>query len=312
VKEIEEKMMQPSYRPQPVTTESAAINSPLMREDLSVCRLTERDTVEVLDFLTMRVAHGFGLMGFIRSNGIESVHNRGTFYACRNGAGQLEGVALIGHATLIEARSDVAIEYLARIAQECRDSYILLAEQETVHTFWAEYAERGQQIRLQCRELLFEQRLAVAPAEPVAGLRLATLEDLDLVVPVHARLVYEESGINPLDDDAEGFRRRCARRITQGKTWVWIEDGRLIFKADIVTDAPEVIYLEGVDVHPEARGKGYGRRCMQQLTAGLLERTSAVVLLVNEERRGAQMFYQKTGFTQVGYYDTIFLKPATH
>ena len=91
-----------------------------------------------------------------------------------------------------------------------------------------------------------------------------------------------------------------------------IENGKLIFKADIVTDSPEVIYLEGVDVHPEERGKGYGLRCISQLNATLLKRAPSIVLLVNEMNKAAQSFYQKAGYKLIGNYDTIFLKKDLH
>jgi predicted GNAT family acetyltransferase len=272
-----------------------------------VSELSNREEAEVLNFLLERVAHTFGMIGFIRANGLVSPHNRGKFYACRNQAGDLEGVALIGHATLFDARSEAAIKAFAKVAQGCRDVHMLLGEQQDVQSFWGYYEEGGQQPRLQCREMLYEMRCPVEGIEPVASLRLATLDDLDMIVPVHARMVYEESGIDPLESDAEGFRRRCARRIECGKTWVWVEGDRLMFKADIVTDSPEVIYLEGVEVCPEERGKGHGFRCMSQLSRELLERTGALVLLVNEERKAAQAFYNKAGFILAGCYDTIFL-----
>src|SRR6266571_5341814 len=271
---------------------------------LTVNKLWAEEESEVLDFLLERVEHTFGMIGFIRSNGIVSPHNRGTFYACRNAEGELEGVALIGHATMLEARSDAAIIEFARIAQECTDVSMLFGEQEDARTFWSYYADYGQQQRLYCRELLFEHRSTVERSEAVAGLRLATVDDLELIVPVHARTAYEESGINPLDVDPDGFRKRCARRIEQGKTWVWIENGKLIFKAEVVTDSPDVIYLEGVDVHPDERGKGYGLRCISQLTDMFLERTRSVVLLVNEKNRDARRFYEKAGYGLIGYYDT--------
>jgi predicted GNAT family acetyltransferase len=279
---------------------------------LAVSELAAEEEEEVLAFLNERIEHTFGMVGFIRSNGIVSPHNRGTFYGCRNGEGGLEGVAVIGHATMIEARSDAVIAAFARTAQECRDVFMLFGEQEDVQTFWEYYSGQGQQQRLYCRELLSEQRGPVDALDTVPGLRVATIDDLDLVVPVHARTAFEESGVNPLDVDPIGFRQRCARRIEQGKTWVWVENGKLIFKAEIVTDSPDVIYLEGVDVHPDERGKGHGLRCISQLNATLLERTRSVVLLVNVNKKDAQRFYEKAGFKLAGHYDTIFLKQDVH
>jgi hypothetical protein len=87
-----------------------------------------------------------------------------------------------------------------------------------------------------------------------------------------------------------------------------VRDGKLIFKAEVVTDAPEVIYLEGVDVHPDERGKGYGMRCITQMNKILLQRTRSVVLLVNDKKKDAQRFYEKAGFELIGLFDTIFLK----
>jgi predicted GNAT family acetyltransferase len=125
---------------------------------------------------------------------------------------------------------------------------------------------------------------------------------------VQARLAEAESGINPLEVDPEGFRLRTARRIEQGRVWVWIEDGRLIFKADVMSKTPDVFYLEGVHVHALERGKGYGLRCMSQLGRQLLKSAGSVCLLVNERNKDAQSFFFKAGYKLRDCYDTIFLQ----
>jgi len=120
-------------------------------------------------------------------------------------------------------------------------------------------------------------------------------------------LALAESGINPLESDPVGFRRRCARRIEQGRTWVWIEQGKLIFKADVVAETPDIIYLEGISVSEQHRFKGYGLRCLTQLARNLLLNTKSICLLVNEENLSAQALYKKAGFKLQGLYDTIFV-----
>jgi predicted GNAT family acetyltransferase len=122
-------------------------------------------------------------------------------------------------------------------------------------------------------------------------------------------MAHEESGVNPLERDPEGFRRRCARRIEMGRVWVWVEDDRLIFKADIISETPEVIYLEGVWVNPAERGKGYGLRCVSQLGRELLERTGSLSMLVNERNSKALSLYRRAGYKLRGCYDTIYLQP---
>jgi len=185
---------------------------------------------------------------------------------------------------------------------------MLLGEQDKVDVFWRSYAEQGQTLRLACREMLLEQSWPIDVKEAVNGLRLANLDDLDKVVPAHAQLAFAESGVDPLAKDPEGFRNRCARRIENGQTWIWVENGRLMFKAEVISDTQDVAYLEGVWVDPDERAKGYGLRCMSQLVRELLTKSASVCLLVNEKFEDSQRFYKKAGFKFIGLFDTIFLK----
>lgn len=273
-----------------------------------VARLEEAHTDEVLRFLAERALHTVYMMGLIRDNGLVSPLNRGTFYGCRDAAGTLEGVALIGHATLIETRTERALEAFAALAQENPAAHLIVGEQGRIEQFWHHYSQGGQAPRLVCRELLFELSWPLAVAETVEGLRLATPADLDLILPVHAQMAFEESGVNPLEVDAEGFRRRCMRRIELGRVWVLVEEGTLVFKADVVSDTPEAVYVEGVYVAPQARGRGYGARCLSQLALAMLTHSRALVLLSNETNAAAARLYLRAGFKLRGLYDTVFLQ----
>ncbi len=275
---------------------------------LTVSELTESETNEVVAFLSERPIHTVIMMGLIRDSGLISEHNRGTFYGCRNSEGRLEGVALIGHATLIETRTRGAIDEFAIIAQIHNNLHLFMAEQEKAEIFWNSYADDGQPMRLVCRELLFELKKALETRGSVEDLRLATLDDLHLIAPVHAAMAEAESGINPLETDRAGFLERCSRRINKNRIWVAVKDDELVFKADIQAETPELIYLEGVYVCPSERGTGLGRRCLTQLTTDLLTRTHSICVLVNEENEKAQAFYRMCGFRCVSHYDTIFLK----
>jgi uncharacterized protein len=248
------------------------------------------------------------MAGLIRDHGLLSPLNRGHFYACRDSQGRLKGIALIGHATLVEARVDAALAAFAHVAQSHPAAHVMIGEHEEIGQFWNYYAVNGESPRLLRRELLFEQRWPVQVCERVEGLRLATRDDLKLVIPTHARMAFEESRVDPLEYDPMGFRMRCERRIEMGRTWVLIEGGRLVFKADVVAETPEVTYLEGVYLNPEERGKGYGMRCVSQLSHSLLERTASICLLVNEQNRQAQSVYQKVGYRLRAYYDSIYLQ----
>ena len=263
---------------------------------------------EVLAFLAERPLHTFVMAGHIRDNGLESSHNRGSFHACRDQEQRLKGVALIGHATLVETRSDAALAAFAHLAQTGPAPKVLMGEQDKIDYFWKCYAKVGQSPRRVGRELLLEQRWPVAPYEPVPALRLAIDDDVAQVALVQGEMALAASGINPLEQDPLGFRMRCARRVAQKRVWIWVEDGRLIFKADVVSDTRQVMYLEGIHVDSQDRGKGCGTRCMLQLSQTLLQRTASLCVLVNEQSPRSRRFFERVGFRLQSYYRSIFLE----
>lgn len=264
--------------------------------------------VEVLDFLSAYPLLTFIMTGWIKDNGLVSPLNRGNFYASRNDRGELAGVALIGHITMFEANSSDVIAAFAGLTQNCRSAFAVLGEKQRVNQFMSYYPQEAPQPRLVCRELLFEQRSRQPLEGLVPCLRRATTEELDLVVPIHAQMFLEATGANPLERDPSGFRQRCARRIQQGRVWVCIENGRLLFKADVISDLAEVNYLEGVYVNPESRGKGFGTSCVRQLSNVLLTHTRSVCLLSKEERPAAHGCFLKAGYKLREYYETVFLQ----
>lgn len=295
----------------PASIKSSTIVWPQSRresESLIVCRLTNDDQAETLKFLRERPLHTAVMRGLIYDHGIESALNRGRFYGCRSPNGQLRGVALIGHAIFVEAHSGNSLKRFARLAWDAPGAHMIMGEQGMVDVFWSFYAGGGCELRSSKRAVLLELREQPLPGPPMGDFRPARLDELPAIISVHAALAMEESGVNPLDKDPIGFAMRCRRRVEQGRVWVLLEGDDLIFKADIISDTPEVVYLEGIYVHPQKRGRGIGSRCLSELCGDLLQRTRSVSLLVNDQRSAARRFFDKLGFVPRADYDTIFLR----
>lgn len=269
--------------------------------------LNTAEESEVLEFLAGRPIHTVFMASLIRDNGIVSDLNRGRFFGCRNKSGALEGVALLGHATLIETESEECIKAFAEIAKTYAPSHLIRGEQHKIESFWTYYTGGRQQPPLLCGELLLQLKADPIQTTTVTGLRQATRADLETIVSVNASLACDESGINPLARDPHGFRDRAGRRIDKGRIWVWIEDGCLLYKTDVVAETPQAIYLEGVYVHPEHRRHGYGLSCITTLAASLLQHTETICLTVNEKSSGTHKFYKRAGFELVSRYDSIYL-----
>src|SRR5947208_13124662 len=179
-------------------------------EPCTICELKRGDEIEVLEFLSGRPLHTVFLAGLINDNGLISPQNRGSFYACRGSLGKLEGVALVGHATIIEARSESSITSFAHLARRCQISHLIRGEREIINKFWKYYAGDQVTTRRICSELLFEQSEALPVREKLSDLRPATLNDLEKVMAVNALIAFEEGGISPLQKDPAGLRRRTA------------------------------------------------------------------------------------------------------
>ncbi|HEV2802814.1 MAG TPA: GNAT family N-acetyltransferase [Pyrinomonadaceae bacterium] len=270
--------------------------------------LPEDKSEEALAFLAERPLHTVIMAGLLREHGLSVPAPRGRFYGCRQRhSGLLEGVALIGRATLFEAHTHDALIAFAELARESPSVHMIMGEEAELNQFLGHYDRDGQKPRCFRQELFYQFTRSDTATEGSQGLRQATLEHLDKVVSAHAEMVAEETGLNPLDVDPAGFRERCAARVARGKVWTLIEQGKLIFKADVITETPEAAYVEGVWVSPQHRHEGYGRRCWTQLSRALLQRLPSFCGFVNVENAVAHAFYERMGGTLLGTYRKVYL-----
>lgn len=271
-------------------------------------QLRDANKQEVLEFLTIRPVHTVVMTSLINDNGLESSLNRGKFYGYRNAEGTLEGVALIGHTTLVEARSENALKALAYAARASEvPLHLIMSDGSGAETFW-KYLRNGiEQPRLTCTELLFEISFPFAVQKCGADIRPAQAAELDQIAEAQAEIAYLECGVNPLQKDREGFLKRVARRIEQGRVFVVFENGQLVFKADIIAETSEVIYLEGIYVAPSHRGQGLGSACLAKLSVDLLNRVQHISLLSNVTFTDAHNAYLKAGYKETGSCVTIFV-----
>jgi hypothetical protein len=273
---------------------------------LTVQEAIEESQAEILAFLSERPMHTFGLVGMIQMNGVISPLNRGAFYTCRNEFGTLEGVALIGHNNLFEARSEEVVAAFANHFRSNPNPFLLMGEEAKIDSLVAYFGPPESLDAESHRYILYGQTWPVQVHEPVHNLRLATFDDLDLVVRAHAQDGIEQNGIDGFQQDPEGFTERCANRIEKQKTWVWIEDNKLIFKIETVTSTAAVAYLESMWVDPGERRKGYGLRCITQLGRNLLQHSASICLLVKETQVSAHALYKRAGYKNLGTYRVLF------
>lgn len=272
------------------------------------CELGDENRNEVLAFLAIRPVHTVVMTSFIRDNGIESEMNRGKFFGYRDSSGRLEGVALIGHSTLVEARTEAALHALAIVARSTATSiHLIMSTGDHARTFWNYLNGQQKEPALVCTELLFETSFPFPVQKCEFDLRPATADELIAVAEAHAEVAEIECGVNPLLKDRDGFLKRVMRRIEQGRVIVAFEGAKLVFKADIIAQTDATAYLEGVYVGEEFRGQGIGSRCLSKLCLDLLGSVENVCLLSNVEFEGAHRSFMKAGMRNTDSCTTLFV-----
>lgn len=186
-----------------------------------------------------------------------------------------------------------------------RSTSMIIGEERAVGELWGEAAPRmGRPRDDRPGQPVYVLDSPPPDGEPT-GLREAKRDDLDLLLPACAATHREELGIDPFERDPESFRLRTLSQIDEGRSWLWREDGSILFKAEASAWTPSAVQLQQVWVDPEVRNRGYATRGMRDLCRRLLERTPSVCLFVRPENAPAIRVYEKTGMRRAGSYRSI-------
>ena len=191
------------------------------------------------------------------------------------------------------------------VATRAAGARMIIGDQPAVTDLWA--AARSAMPRP--REDRPGQPVYVIEEPPSApessGLREATLDDFELLLPFCAANYLEELGVDPLEQDPAGFRRRTVAQIEEGRSWLWVEDSTILFKAEASAWTPSAVQLQQVWVDPEARRMDHATRGLSDLCRLLLASTPRVCLFVRPENEPALRLYDKVGMRQEGSYRSV-------
>jgi len=143
---------------------------------------------------------------------------------------------------------------------------------------------------------------APALVAPDPGVRRVRTDEIDILLPASIAMFAEEVGISPLaGDGGASYRARVTELVRAGRALARIEDGRVIFKAEIGAATPQSSQVQGVWVRPEYRGQGLAAPGMAAVVAYAREKIAPVVsLYVNDFNTPARATYKRAGFREVG------------
>jgi predicted GNAT family acetyltransferase len=146
-----------------------------------------------------------------------------------------------------------------------------------------------------------------ARVAPDPAVRQVRPDELDVLLPACIAMFAEEIGVSPVAGDGGAmYRARVVELIEQGRAFARIEDGVVLFKAEVGAVTREACQVQGVWVHPSLRGRGLsvaGTAAVVQLAR---ERLAPVVsLYVNDYNTAARRAYARVGFEQVGSFTSV-------
>lgn len=179
---------------------------------------------------------------------------------------------------------------------------MLIGEERAVSDLWEAAGPQAPRAREDRRG----QPVYLIDDPPRAGetaLRPATRTDLPILLPACAAAHEHELGVNPLDADA--FRLRTTEQIDHGRSWIWTEDGVILFKAEASAWTARAVQLQQVWVDPAVRGRGLAKRALADLCRLLLRRVPVVCLFVRAENAAAIALYDSVGMRRVLTYRSV-------
>jgi hypothetical protein len=139
------------------------------------------------------------------------------------------------------------------------------------------------------------------------AVRRVRSDEIDILLPASIAMFTEEVGVSPLSGDGgAAYRARVSELVRAGRAFARIEDGRVIFKAEVGAATPQACQVQGVWVRPEFRGQGLAAPGMAAVVNEARRSISPVVsLYVNDFNAPARAAYRRAGFREVGEFMSV-------
>ncbi|MFD4277446.1 GNAT family N-acetyltransferase [Streptomyces cyaneofuscatus] len=162
------------------------------------------------------------------------------------------------------------------------------------------------------REVRANQPLMVteSPSADIAPdplVRRIRKDETEILMPACVAMFTEEVGISPLAGDGGLlYQARVAELIGAGRSFARIDDGKVVFKAEIGAATTQACQIQGVWVAPEHRGKGLSETGMAAVLRYALADVAPVVsLYVNDYNAPARKAYRRVGFRETGTFMSV-------
>ena len=140
---------------------------------------------------------------------------------------------------------------------QCRRCATVVGPSASVEPLWRHLEPRwspAREVRRDQPHLQIDGEPAVAP-DPLV--RPSEPADLEVLYPACVAMYTEEVGVSPeAGGGADTYRARVAQLVSKDWSFVRVESGRVVFKAEVAAASPHAAQVQGVYVDPARRGEG--------------------------------------------------------
>jgi predicted GNAT family acetyltransferase len=222
--------------------------------------------------------------------------------------GQLEAMCHAGaNLVPVQAGPDAVRAFADRARRQGRRCASMVGERDAVAGLWAELEPAWGP----ARDIRDPQPLMAMDGSPLVApdplVRRVRPDELEVLVPACIAMFTEEVGVSPLGPDGgASYRSRIAELVRAGRAYARIEDGRVVFKAEIGSVSASACQVQGVWVPPDLRGRGLAAPGMAAVVSLALRDVAPVVsLYVNDFNTAARATYRRVGFADVGEFMSV-------
>jgi uncharacterized protein len=226
--------------------------------------------------------------------------------------GKLRGLAWVSaNVVPVELDDDGLTAVAARITRMRRQCASIFGPSSQVVGLWDRLGPAWgpvRAVRTHQPLLTTRRRPSDLGVEVDPDVRPARFDEVDLVLPAAAHMFTEEIGYPPYFGSDRGYRASVAALVRAGHTFVKVEDGEVVFKADVGSLALGCAQVQGVWLHPRLRGRGLSVPAMASVVDQVLDGLAdEVSLYVNDFNVAARATYARCGFHEVGAFTTVLL-----
>ncbi len=141
------------------------------------------------------------------------------------------------------------------------------------------------------------------PADP--RVRLATQDVFGSYLAGAVDMYREELAEDPLRTNPVGYRAYVRGLIQAERAFAIVEDGEVIFKADLGAISARAAQVQGVWVAPRLRGRGLSVPAVAAVTNAIVAGGRVASLYVNDFNAPAIASYRRCGYAEVGVMASV-------